>query len=509
MTDTSNTTEPTVEARESGAALPIVAMMLIVLLGLSAFAVDLGWFYVHATRVQRAADAAALAGVIHMPYDFDQAEVDAVALAGVNGYVIDGGTNVEVTPVVDQPNQIQVEVQDTVPTFFLKVFGQETQTISRSARAEFVPPLPLGSPENQFGNTCDPAQAGCTGQPNFWANIHGKYTQRSMGDAYSANCVSGSGTGCGTTNPVWRERGYLYGVEASAPGAAFTVSFVDMAFHNTSGGQTTGDNHRTGDRGCEAGAWGNSTNAACGQTIVTTLFGPDGDPLDISNNPVICTHTWTPQPQVAANAAYPTVSPACMTVNSPSAGIYVLQVKAAEPTQVAWSGLNRYGLRVSPGARMYGLGDMSIYNNFTGSVTAFYLAEVDPGYRGKTFVVEMFDPGEGNGHVQLMGPSGANNWSIFSSCRMYTRATGVMTGGWTDQGTRAPCQFQANNADASLNYNDRWVKLEVTMPTNYDCQAAGNNCWWKINYNYTGGVNDTTTWRAYIVGNPIHLVPSA
>jgi hypothetical protein len=506
MTISPPTTEDTTQ--EAGAALPIVAMLMVVLLGFAAFAVDLGWFYLHTTRVQRAADAAALAGVINMPYDFGQAEIDAHDLASVNGYVIDPDTNVDVTPVPDQPNQIQVTVTDTVPTFFLKIFGKDFQTITRSARAEFVPPLPLGSPEHQFGNFCDPAQAGCNNQPNFWANIHGKYTQRAMGDAYSPVCTGGSGTSCGGSNQLARERGYLYGIEAT-PGTSFTVSFMDMAFHNRSGGTSTNDNHRTGDRGCEAGAWGNSTSAACGQTIITTLFAPDGDPLEISNNTPLCTYTWTPRPQVVATAPYVAETPAgCFTVANANAGIYVLQVKVAEPTQVQWSGLNRYGLSVTPGARLYGLGDMSIYNNFTGSTTAFYLAEVGPGYRGKTFVVELFDPGEGNGFVQLMGPNGANNWAMFSTCRLFTRAQGVMTGGWTDQGQRSPCQFQADNSNPALTYQDRWVKLEVSVPANYDCEAAGDNCWWKINYDYTGGVNDTTTWRAYIVGNPIHLVPT-
>jgi len=27
-----------------------------------------------------------------------------------------------------------------------------------------------------------------------------------------------------------------------------------------------------------------------------------------------------------------------------------------------------------------------------------------------------------------------------------------------------------------------------------------------MNYVYTSPVNDTTTWRAYMIGNPIHLV---
>ena len=53
-------------------------------------------------------------------------------------------------------------------------------------------------------------------------------------------------------------------------------------------------------------------------------------------------------------------------------------------------------------------------------------------------------------------------------------------------------------------YNNQWLKFEIELPTTYSCST----CWWKVNYVYPGGatVSDTTTWRAYIVGNPIHLV---
>jgi hypothetical protein len=282
-----------ISEKEKGSTLPIVAIMLTVLIGLSAFAIDLGWFYLNATRIQRAADAAALAGVVHMPYNFGQAELDAIDLAHANEYIVDGDTAVDVTPVAGEPNMIQVDVTDTVPTFFLKVFGVDTQVISRAARAEFVPPLPLGSPNNSFGNSCDPAQPGCSGQPFFWANIHGKYTQRSMGDAYSPICTNASGSGCTQGNALFRDRGYLYGIEAPV-GSSFQVNFTDMAFHNTSGGVVTSDALRTGDRGCEASAWGNSTSAHCGQTVRTTLYRPDADPLVITNNTPICSVDWAP-----------------------------------------------------------------------------------------------------------------------------------------------------------------------------------------------------------------------
>ena len=72
---------------EKGAILPFVALVLLLLLGLASFAVDLGWFYLNSTRVQRAAESAALAGVIHMPQAYTtKAEPTAVQVAATNGY---------------------------------------------------------------------------------------------------------------------------------------------------------------------------------------------------------------------------------------------------------------------------------------------------------------------------------------------------------------------------------------------------------------------------------------
>jgi hypothetical protein len=45
--------------------------------------------------------------------------------------------------------------------------------------------------------------------------------------------------------------------------------------------------------------------------------------------------------------------------------------------------------------------------------------------------------------------------------------------------------------------------LEINLPDIYSCV----DCWWKVNYNYPGAVFDTTTWRAYMLGNPVHLIP--
>ncbi|MGI9611117.1 MAG: pilus assembly protein TadG-related protein, partial [Acidimicrobiia bacterium] len=200
---------------ERGAAIALVAASITLLMGMAAFGTDLAWFYLNASRIQRAADAGALAGVIWMPTDFTTASSTAHATTQRNGYedTVDFAV-VTPTQVVGEINQLRVTVTDTVDTFFIRLFGFQDMTITRTATAEFVPPLRLGSPDNQFGNTCDPGEPGCSGQANFWANIHGKWTDTRMGDAYSSYCDAGAGSdnpSC-AQNPLARDSGYLYGV---------------------------------------------------------------------------------------------------------------------------------------------------------------------------------------------------------------------------------------------------------------------------------------------------------
>ncbi len=47
---------------ERGAVLPLMAIVILVLMGAAAMAVDLGWLYYQSLEIQHGADAAALAG---------------------------------------------------------------------------------------------------------------------------------------------------------------------------------------------------------------------------------------------------------------------------------------------------------------------------------------------------------------------------------------------------------------------------------------------------------------
>ena len=126
--------------------------MITILLGMSAFVVDMAWIWSNQLQVQRAADAGALAGVVHLPAEPDDAEAAAKAEARKNGFT-DDLDGVDVVAMQDPgfSRRMIVSVSAPVDTFFLGLFGYSEVTVSRSARAEYVLPVPMGSPQNYYG----------------------------------------------------------------------------------------------------------------------------------------------------------------------------------------------------------------------------------------------------------------------------------------------------------------------------------------------------------------------
>jgi Flp pilus assembly protein TadG len=120
---------------DSGYIAVATAILTPVLLGLAAFTVDVGNWYVTADQVQRAADAAALAGVTYLPGNLAAAEKQALATASANGYTTGGVTVVDPEPVSGNPNQLRVTITTTVDNTFGQLLGKPTETIKRSAVA--------------------------------------------------------------------------------------------------------------------------------------------------------------------------------------------------------------------------------------------------------------------------------------------------------------------------------------------------------------------------------------
>lgn len=508
---------------EMGVTLPLVALMMVTLLGIASFAVDLGWFYLNASRIQRAADAAALAGVIHMPNDPTEAFNVAHDIAQSNGYedleVPGVFPQVVAATVPLQPNQLRVTVTEQVPTFFLKVFGMSNQVITRTAQAEYVPPLRLGSPFSTMGNdpNCfSPASPSNPCSGNFWIGIYGTHINTSNGDPFGSFCLSGAVSSTCPQNPLYRPEGYLFGVVPSTN--SLTIQALDPQ-HRYNGGAAGGygDTWRTGDNKPSPG-----TATTPGPTTTYTLWDADNTPEVIADNTtVLCSATYASQPQINNNQAPPFSPPdptwiwsnVCSGVSVVANRTYVLQVQV-DGVGADDDGSNRFSLRVGSGnGKLFAIRDFSVFFNSSAADSYLYLAEVPEIYKGKTFVVEGFDPGDisggGSGNLELRYPTGSGTWAAFPTCDAWVKDS-VADPTWSLIGTLTPCSVSVNNSQplsSPQNFQNKWFKLEAVLPSTYSCSS---NCWWQMAYvGFSQPPRDHVTWRAYVEGNPIHLVPAS
>lgn len=138
--------------RSRGQVVVIFAGAMILFVGLLAIVIDVSWYWANTLRMQRAADAAALAGVIWLPGNLGQAQSTARAESAKNGYT-NGVNGVTVTPTQDSVNnrRLRVHLEGDVGTFFARALGITKWHASVDSKAEYVLPVPMGSPENYYG----------------------------------------------------------------------------------------------------------------------------------------------------------------------------------------------------------------------------------------------------------------------------------------------------------------------------------------------------------------------
>ena len=423
---------------------------------------------------------------------------------------------------VENDSQLRATVSHEINTFFISIFGIDTLTIARTAVAEYIAPLPMGSLDPYFGN--DPALGRW---PNFWGNIHGYYTAKAYGDRYSSQCIGWNlQQGCPmnaerrqSLNPGSQnaEGGYVYGVEVddASVGSTLTVELFDPHYTIQGGGdELTGDQTVNG-----------QTKE---QTTTFMLYDPDATPLntDDGGNTLLCSVSYDARDPYAdfdgngyisngddqdgdgdidfddVEIGYPggvaaLWEPFC-TIVIAEAGIFPLRIMVTDPGASDDMALNRWSIRAftsgGPDPRVYGLGTMSIYANVDGTAgpTVFHLAEVREIHAGKTLVIEMFDPGDaaGNHSVEIKDPSDDTppcEWVAVED------ETGAST-----SGSEASCIIATTGGA----FNNWLVTIKISLPTDYVCAA---DCWWKVVYNYPGITRDSTTWSARIEGRPVHL----
>ena len=480
----------TAARREHGYVLVMFAMLLVPILLLVGFSVDVGSWYSRASDMQKAADAASLAGVVWLPDDTKAANA-ALATAKKNGFdPADPNITVTVGRSTSGPNRLKVTIRDRrVGSFFYSRLGGRDLDMSRSATAEYLLPVRMGSPENRLGN--DPTSGY---SPNLWASISGPFAALVNGDPYST-----------TYSPEYRNWGYLYIVDVPAAGVgrALNLDIYD-AGHYT----------RTNYANVETADYGSSN-------VQFELFDSDDTPANPQDNidPARglsmtgkC-QGGTPGrfriPQGASEATYKNKWVTLCRFTPSAPGKWVMQVKSSNiPTITdAGTGWNQFSIRAtSSGAgdqpSLYTFGDLSLFNNLpgrSGNINAsFYLAEITQIHAGKTLEVSLFDPGDGASgtyYANIKGPGGTTQ-----ACQYRERGTPT----WTSSSN---CRIQTRNSSGTNIYNGKWLDIRLNLPLTYTC----TNCWWTVLYEFLNvasgsSPNDRTVWTAKVIGDPVHLV---
>ena len=517
---------------QRGQTLVIVALMLIPLLGFTGLVSDVAWYEVNLMRIQRAADAAALAGVVYLPGNVAGAQTAAEQEAAKNGYTNGaGGVTITATPEALNNRILGVSISAPVRSWFARLLGVTQFNARRNARAEFVLPVPMGSPEDYYGinvvcrNTdtspnCPqvPSAAG-TGNLvplGFFGGVEAKGTERQNGDAYSTYY-----NGRPTLNTGFDANGYQYIVEFGPGTVGGSVWLYDPMFCATGAGTTGGRRLGAGDN------W--FTNGSTGITTVYNLLDMRGTPYTLSDDTLLATSgalfansdAVDKGPLFRGNQNYGGGANGSGSADCQSSpyhnnwwrlatglgeGMYRLQV-TTNSGSLSEDAINAFGIQATatsgPSARVYGQSRMEAFIVINNN-SVFYLAQIEAAHAGKTLEIKLFDPGDISDTVFKIRVPTASGFTYPS---FTFSATGSSCGAPTSGGPTT--SLRTSDASGCRYYNNQWVTISVPIPSTYTAPTPPGEPgpgWWKIEYNTAGTGQDITTWEVNIRGNPVHLI---
>ncbi len=189
--------------REGGYALVLSALLLVPMLLMVGLAVDVGGWYNRASDMQKAADAAALAGAPWLP-DLAAATDVAKETAKRNGFDdADPDITVTVSRSPRSPRRLRVAIDDArVGSHFFESLGGSEIKLRRTAIAEYITPVPMGSPFNYFGTG-----KLLSSNPELLYLAENSYcADKVQGDRFQSR---GMGATCGApANVEYRDTGY-------------------------------------------------------------------------------------------------------------------------------------------------------------------------------------------------------------------------------------------------------------------------------------------------------------
>ena len=517
---------------EHAQAIVLVGLFLSALMALVGLAVDIAWYQINVDRMQRAADAGALAGVVYLPANVSGAQTAALNEAAKNGFANGvGGVTVTAAPEPANDKIINVRVTAPVGTWFARLVGVNQFRGTRNARAEFILPVPMGSPQDYYGvnvvcrnsdtpPACPQVQSadlsGNLSPLGFFGGVEARGTERQNGDAYSTYFNNNP-----SLNTGYDPRGYSYVVDFPAGTVNGKVWLYDPMFCATGGNTSTGRRLGVGDFWLGSGT---------GDTPIRTdynLWDMNGTPYDQSDDILLASQSYSSKDvdkssNYRGNSQYGggydgsdsndcSGNPAhdSWVLLNPTRllgpGQYRLQVVTSAGT-LSENAVNGFGIQVTsaagPGGRVYGQSRMCAFiviNN----TSIFYLAQVEAAHAGKTLEIKLFDPGDiSNTTFRILMPTPSG----YAYATFTWTATGSSCGAPTSGGPTS--SLPTSNSSCNY-YNNQWVTISAPIPSTYTApQPSGEPGpgWWKIEYGTLGTGQDITTWEVNIRGNPVHLI---
>lgn len=558
---------------QKGQTLIIMAFLSIFMISLLGLVIDSVRLYVLSAQAERAAEAAALAAALYMPNYFSESvppfspdgesaqkrACDVLQQNGITSCLVSAGQiGGQVSTVPTNPYEVQVTVTLQANIFFLALVSPNlaTANVTRSALAEFLPTIELGSRSSSFGDEADNPQS-------FWASINGPSDLKEQGDAYTPKLEEGPTdpknypdstnqtayafnrfpaygnatnhdqygqpecVGCPSgpiSNPDVQPTGlagYNYQIVVPANAGNVQVEIYNPAFIYANPADSTGD--RIDIDASKDPTFNGKTdqqNEYMQMTYslysVPLLFERSTDKLvtsspsqpmpfqpaslDITDKSAHgCSQAWDPQAQqcVTTLPSYVDSWYTLYTIpNSSTQATYRLSVQAT-----GYYGSKNYGLKLTAtnpvsGLSIFAWNDMCVYfNNISVSGSTFDLGEIPAAYAGKTLHFKLFDPGDSgnNGNVDM---------SILDP-------TGKAVQLAPPADTWIRTTSNGTDLEASINddriYNGLWLDLPIVIPPTYN-PTPGQD-WWQIEYKATNTApTDKLTISISLSGSPVHLV---
>lgn len=547
--------------RSDGFVLVYASLMLSVMIGIGGIAVDVGNWYLHIWRLQRAADAAALTGSTYLPGDVTGAKAAASATLSKNA-IDTSQVAATITQSAVHPSYLNVALTESVPSYFVQLLGVQSMTFTRDATAEYRPYVPMGSPSNVLGvepsifPTWEKSEVAGT-QSQYWLNLDAVGSEKQDGDRWDAarcdyspvNCTTSAPLPNGNTDYIPGGQPFVVRIDSGTTGTLVlqvfdpalvrvggdcTASTLNGAYKYDPPGTNLYDMGGTNPV-CTADDMNDLTKAP--PTTTYSLWTPASTP---GGSTQISTSTCKPITYAGFNGTIANkVNPASSSYDASFVGYfrkwvtvcqldlsgsyppgdYILRVQNDTATSGV-TGANRFGIRAAifkgglldtaatKGVSLFAQGRLVIYaKDETQGDVLFYIARVQSGAAGQSMHVSLYDVGDASGgaSLQLLPPSDAKNGGTtmtnFTSCS-YTGPSATQT---TYQPTSSNCTITNITNSA---YNGRLIDIKIDMPTTYTCDdASAYGCWTRLRVHYgAGSVHDTTSWQVSIDGNPVHLV---